>query len=174
VVDLATAPERAVGPEHSVLPGAVVRGLVARYEQEIAALALELESALAEAAEAERSADGCSLAEVVALGSPGGIPTAPEPIAHLATVASTLLPLAVGPSPAAPPRTTVVTRPRSRPPDASSAPSSALVPPAPSPAGKASGVHRSGDSWSSRWKARWMMKAGVVFALAGILLLKFG
>jgi hypothetical protein len=51
-----------------VLPSAVVRGLVARYEQEIAALTLELDAALAEAADAERSAGGHSIADVLALG----------------------------------------------------------------------------------------------------------
>jgi hypothetical protein len=173
VVDLATAPERVDGPEHSVLPGAVVRGLVARYEQEIAALALELELALAEASEAERSVDGHSLAEVLGLGSPGGVRIAPEPIAPVATVATPSL-RSDSPVSATPPRTTVVTRPRTRPPDAWSAPSSAPMASAPSPTGEASGSRRSGDSWSSRWKARWMMKAGVVFALVGILLLKFG
>ncbi len=179
MVDVATAPGQIEAATPSVLPGAVVRGLVVRYEQEIAALTLELDAALAEAAEAERSAGGHSIADVLALGLDADHLGSPERVVSTPPLPP-VAPAAAAPVPVVPPRTTVVMRPRTLQhgaPTAAGLPSTASASaPVPSSASvaKPGRPHLAQDSWSSRFRVHWMMKAGVITALVGILLLKFG
>jgi hypothetical protein len=188
VTDLATVPGRVGGSAPSVpsvLPGEVVRGLVTRYEEEIAALALELEVALHEAAEAERRCTGHSIADVLSLGL--GDTYGQSLDAETSTPAFSPVDLggldipdrdAPVPDPGvlrhAPPRTTVVTRPRAHRDEPLTPATPWPTAPGPNPTTGDVRPRAADDSRSGRWRTQWMTKAGVVIALLGLLLLKFG
>jgi hypothetical protein len=169
-----------------VLPGEVVRGLVTRYEEEIATLALELEAALREAAEAERRCTGHSFTEVLSLGLGDGDgqtlevdtrahASSPVDLSDLDVPDLNGSDLAVPDVEVprhVPPRTTVVTRPRAH---RHEHPTPATPgPTAPGASPTIGDVRVAGDSRHARWRTQWMTKAGVVIALLGVLLLKFG
>ncbi len=200
---MAVDPTRAPDAQE-VIPGDVVRDLVARKEQEIEALLGELDEALREADEAERLAgDHPAVAsapvvdhhdpapasapvdapseEAKATGPSGPVTARVSTSTHGGNAA--VLPVTDAPLPS-PPRTTVDNRPRTtvdnRPPATQTAvtPSAAVATTAPSSAGSstatATPAPARADGWAERFRSHLMFKAGVALTLVALIILKFG